>query len=80
MSACGASMRIGCPAAPTVLICHEHSGAYCYDAQELIWWRADALVRRTPADSWIPLARDGLPPASYPQWRKDELARRARQS
>lgn len=26
---------------------------------------------------WIPLDPDGLPPETYPQWRRDEIARRA---
>lgn len=32
------------------------------------------LPLRSP---WIPLDPDGLPPETYPQWRRDEIARQA---
>jgi len=47
---CRASVRVGCPDSPTVLVCHQptpHPGLNHYDAQERIYWQ------RTDAEPWL---------------------------
>lgn len=47
---CRASVRIGCPDSPTVLVCHQptpHPGLNHYDAAERIYWQ------RTNAEPWL---------------------------
>jgi hypothetical protein len=39
--------------------------------------QAEQLLKaRPPANPWIPLDPDGLPPRTYPLWRKQETERR----
>jgi hypothetical protein len=56
---CRASVRIGCPDSPVVLVCHQptpHPGLDHYDAAERIYWE------RTDAEPW--LLRSPMPAVS----------------
>ncbi len=51
-----------------------------YKIGDKIYHPADVWIickAELPPDPWIPLDPDGLPPETYPQWRRDEIRRRA---
>jgi hypothetical protein len=50
----------------------DHKGRALYDLDE-----AEQLLKaKPPPNPWIPLDPDGLPPRTYPYWRKETEQRR----